>query len=71
VYIADSGNNRVRKVSPNGTITTVAGDGTAAVLAAPSAVAVGPSGVLFITDTDNHRVVKLVGGSPTALTFRA
>ena len=62
VYIADSGNNRVRKVSPNGTITTVAGDGTAAVLAAPSAVAVGPSGVLFITDTDNHRVVKLVGG---------
>jgi hypothetical protein len=31
-------------------------------LAAPSAVAVGPSGVLFITDTDNHRVVKLLGG---------
>jgi sugar lactone lactonase YvrE len=62
VYIADSGNNRVRKVSPNGTITTVAGDGTAAVLAAPSAVAVSPSGVLFITDTDNHRVVRLQGG---------
>lgn len=62
VFIADSGNNRVRKVSPNGTITTVAGDGTSAVLAAPSAVAVSPSGVLFITDTDNHRVVKLLGG---------
>jgi len=62
VYIADSGNNRVRKVSPNGTITTVAGDGTSAVLAAPSAVAVSPSGVLFITDTENHRVVKLLGG---------
>jgi DNA-binding CsgD family transcriptional regulator len=61
VYIADSGNNRVRKVSPNGTITTIAGDGTPAVLAAPSAVAISPSGVLFITDTDNHRVVKLVG----------
>jgi DNA-binding CsgD family transcriptional regulator/sugar lactone lactonase YvrE len=62
VYIADSGNNRVRKVSPNGTITTVAGDGTPAVLAAPSAVAISPSGVLFIADTDNHRVVKLLGG---------
>ena len=62
VYIADSGNNRVRKVSSNGTITTVAGDGTSAVLAAPVAVAVSPSGVLFITDTDNHRVVKLGGG---------
>jgi len=62
VYIADSGNNRVRRVSPNGTITTVAGDGTTAVLAAPSSIAVSPTGVLFIADTDNHRVVKLVGG---------
>jgi len=62
VYIADSGNNRVRKVSPNGTITTIAGDGTRAVLAAPSAVAISSSGALFIADTDNHRVVKLFGG---------
>ena len=62
VYIADSGNNRVRKVSPNGTITTVAGDGTSAVLSAPYAVAVGPGGVLFIADADNHRVVTLQGG---------
>jgi NHL repeat-containing protein len=62
VYIADSGNNRVRKVSPAGTITTVAGDGTPGVLAAPSAVAISPSGVLFITDTDNHRIVKVLGG---------
>jgi sugar lactone lactonase YvrE len=62
VYIADSGNNRVRKVSPDGTITTVAGDGTPAVLSVPSAVALSPSGVLYIADTDNHRVVKLGGG---------
>ena len=62
VYIADSGNNRVRKVSPDGTITTVAGDGTPAVLSAPYAVAVGQGGTLFIADADNHRVVKLGGG---------
>lgn len=62
VYIADSGNNRVRRVAPDGTITTIAGDGTPGVLGGPSAVAVSPSGVLFIADTDNHRVVKLVGG---------
>ncbi|HYU82407.1 MAG TPA: hypothetical protein VFA31_06690, partial [Candidatus Polarisedimenticolia bacterium] len=62
VYIADSGNNRVRRVAPDGTITTIAGDGTPAVLGGPSAVAVGPNGVLYIADTDNHRVVKLVGG---------
>jgi sugar lactone lactonase YvrE len=62
VYIADSGNNRVRKVAPDGTITTIAGDGTPGVLGGPSAVAVSPSGVLFIADTENHRVVKLLGG---------
>ena len=62
VYIADSGNNRVRRVAPDGTITTVAGDGTPSVLGVPSAVAVSPSGVLFVADTDNHRVVKLLGG---------
>src|SRR5437763_366737 len=28
LFIADTGNNRVRKVTPQGTITTVAGDGT-------------------------------------------
>ena len=62
VYVADSGNNRVRKVAPDGTITTIAGDGTSGVLGAPSAVAISPSGVVFVADTDNHRVVKLPGG---------
>ena len=66
LYIADSQNNRIRKVS-NGIITTVAGNGTAgysgdggaatnAELDLPSAVAVGPSGNLFIADTDNQRI---------------
>lgn len=43
-------------------ITTIAGDGTPGILGSPSAVAISPSGVLFIADTENHRVVKLLGG---------
>ena len=33
LYIADVGNNRIRKVSPSGIITTVAGNGTPVILA--------------------------------------
>jgi len=60
LYIADQGNNRVRKVSPNGIITTVAGtgaatysgEGGAATNASlnPCALAVGANGDLFVVD---------------------
>jgi len=67
LYIADTGNNRVRKVVPDGTITTVAGNGSAgfsgdggpatqAALNSPSGVAVDPAGNLYIADTANHRL---------------
>ena len=61
LYIADTGNNRVRKVDGNGIITTVAGNGlagfsgdgseaTSAELSSPSAVAVDAAGNLYIND---------------------
>ncbi|WP_433397386.1 hypothetical protein [Streptomyces sp. CA-146814] len=70
LYIADSGNNRIRKVAPDGTITTVAGNGTPgyngdnrnaldAWLNNPHSVAVDAAGNLYIADTDNHRVRKV------------
>jgi serine/threonine protein kinase/sugar lactone lactonase YvrE len=73
VYIADSGNHRVRKVTPDGRIVTVAGNGTPdfsgdggaaerAALKNPSAVEVDSEGNLYIADTDNHRVRRVSGG---------
>ncbi len=59
LYIADSGNNRVRKVS-NGVITTVAGNTVA--LSSPAGVAVDSSGNLYIADTGNQVVRKVSGG---------
>jgi hypothetical protein len=72
LYIADSGNNRIRKVS-NGVITTVAGDGTScfsgdngpatsAQLSIPIAVAVDSAGGLYIADYANNRVRKVSSG---------
>ncbi|MEO8049724.1 MAG: BACON domain-containing carbohydrate-binding protein [Acidobacteriota bacterium] len=61
LYIADSGNNRVRKVS-NGVITTVAGGTGSVALSNPTSVAVDSSGNLYIADSGNHVVRKLSGG---------
>lgn len=80
LYIADSGNNRIRKVGLNGIITTVAGNGTggfagdgglavSAALKNPGSVAVAPGGALIIADTGNGaiRSVDSNGGIQTVL----
>lgn len=70
LYIADRGNERVRKVDINGMITTVAGTGirglspdgtlaTQAQLNFPSGVAFDGSGNLYIVGNENHRVLKV------------
>jgi serine/threonine protein kinase, bacterial len=67
LYIADRNNNRVRKVSSEGIITTVAGDGGfffmgdngpayRASVAAPTGVAVDSKGNLYIADRNNNRI---------------
>lgn len=69
LFIADSGNGRIRMVNPNGLITTVAGggsggDGGAATNASLSAacVAVDGSGNLFIADGASARIRKVDAG---------
>jgi sugar lactone lactonase YvrE len=74
LYIADSYNNRVRKVS-NGVITTVAGTGTqgdngqatTALLNRPEGVAVDSAGSLYIADTGNNRIRKVANGVITTV----
>jgi uncharacterized protein (TIGR03437 family) len=67
LYIADAGNNRIRKVS-NGVIATVAGGGaflgdngpaTSAQLDNPEGVAVDSAANLYIADTSNSRIRKV------------
>jgi len=72
LFIADPGNSRVRKVSPDGIITTVAGDGTLgssgdggpairAQLDSPAGVAVDGAGNLFIAESGRVRKVSSDG----------
>jgi len=78
LYIADSNNNRVRKVTPGGTITTFAGTGTAGFSgdggAAASAqlnyipgLSIDSTGVMYIADQNNNRIRKVSGGTITTV----
>ncbi|MFN7921218.1 MAG: hypothetical protein U0Q16_14050 [Bryobacteraceae bacterium] len=61
LYIADAGNNWIRRVSADGFISTVK---TGTDLTFPTALAVDVSGALFIADSYGHRVLRLAAGGP-------
>jgi uncharacterized protein (TIGR03437 family) len=79
LYIADTYNHRIRKVSADGFIRTIAGvgqtgfegNGGPALLAelhTPSSVAVDSEGNVFLADLDNHHVRKLTPGATGPVT---
>ena len=68
LYVADTANNRIRKVTPEGVVSTIAGDGTAGYVDGPAAqtrfngpigVAVDNQGNVYVADTYNDRVRKI------------
>jgi len=68
VYVADSNNNKIRKVTPAGVVTTFAGsgtsgwtdgEGTAASFSNPAGVAVDTAGNLYVADAGNEEVRKI------------
>ena len=79
VYIADSGNNKIRMVTSTGIITTLAGTGslgssgdggaaTSAKLNGPNGVLVGTSGNVYIADSGNNKI-RMVTSTGTISTF--
>ena len=70
LYVADSGNHRIRRISADGIVRTVAGTGmasisddnlaaTASALNQPVDVAVNKQGELFIADAGNRRIARV------------
>lgn len=73
IYIADAAAHRIRRVAPDGTIATAAGNGLAGIagdggpavgaqLNSPQGLALDRAGSLFVGDTLNHRVRKITPG---------
>lgn len=75
LYVADSKNHRIRRVTPNGVTTTLAGsapgfaDGSVdkAQFQMPCGVAVAPNGAVYVADTGNHRIRRIQDGQVTTL----
>jgi len=73
VFVADSGNNTIRKITPTAVVTTLAGTagfaggadgtGTAATFNNPSAVATDSTGNVFVADTSGNRIRKITSAA--------
>lgn len=68
IYVADANNHRIRRISPSGQVTTLAGSGIpglvdgfggSASFNSPASVALGDSGNLYVSDYANHRIRRL------------
>ncbi|MBS0632467.1 MAG: immunoglobulin domain-containing protein [Verrucomicrobia bacterium] len=79
LYVADTGNGLIRFVTPGGVVSTLAGlagsagaaDGTgaAARFNHPAAIAVDASFIVYVLDTDNHTIRKIVSGAGVTTTI--
>jgi sugar lactone lactonase YvrE len=82
LFVTDTGNSTIRKITPDGVVTTVAGVpgdvgstdgiGTAARFDHPSGLSTGATGEIFVTDTRNNSVRKIsAGGAVTTIAGKA
>lgn len=56
LYVADTANNRIRKIDQRGYVSTLAGG-----FNAPTGVAVAPNGDVIVADTGNHQIRRVIG----------
>jgi sugar lactone lactonase YvrE len=72
VYVADFGNNKIRKITPNGVVSTFAGGGPGTSTDAtgigasfwgPRAVAIDASGNVYVADSHNNKIRKIAPGA--------
>ena len=76
LYVTDFGNNRIRKITPSGFVSTVAGSGVSgfsdgnnldAAFRNPAGLTIDGSGDIYVADQNNKRIRKISGGQTTTI----
>ena len=76
LYVTDFGNNRIRKITPSGFVSTVAGNGVYgfsdgnnldAMFKNPAGLTIDASGAIYVADQNNNRIRKISGGTTTTI----
>ncbi len=77
IYVVESANNRIRKINPQGVVTTLAGSGASgwadgngpgAIFNHPQGITVDNNGIIYIADSHNNRIRKITpGGTVTTI----
>jgi len=78
LFVSDTGNHTIRKITPAGAVSTIAGsvgqsdfangNGTAARFSSPLGIAVGTNGTLYVADSGNH-VIRVISPSGAVSTL--
>ncbi len=78
MFVTDYSNHKIRKVTPNGDVTTLAGVGTAGDLDGagsvakfnhPQGIGMDRNGNLYVADQSNHKIRKVIAASGAVSTF--
>jgi sugar lactone lactonase YvrE len=74
IYLADQGNHRIRRITPDGIVTTIAGKGETgfggdggppdeAAMSSPTGLVIDSADNLYVSDSGNHRIRKVTGAN--------
>ncbi len=83
LYVADTANHRIRKITPEGITSTIAGTGEAGFeedadginnditskFNFPSAIVIAEDGSIYVADTSNHRIRRILYGNSATITI--
>ncbi|MEI6466367.1 MAG: hypothetical protein WCQ89_16690, partial [Verrucomicrobiota bacterium] len=67
IYVADSRNSRIRKLTRSGLLSTLGGSGSFALAGAPAGVAVDGAGNLYVADTVRNQIKKIAADGTVSL----
>jgi sugar lactone lactonase YvrE len=69
LYVSDSGNNRIRKITPSGLVSTLAGDGSTTIFNQPKGLTLDALGNVYVADYGNNNIKKITPAGIVSIYF--